>query len=125
MAENDSHKTAEERAEWMYPESETTYGYGAVREAFEAGAHWATNGEPSAVTAPEQGEDARAHALHDAFWAVHAGRFHGREAGHGVDTFYAGTNAAKRAIETLHGSAILRPWPAVTEQGKGRADGER
>lgn len=33
---------AEEVAEVRYPESEITYGYGAVREAFEAGAWWAT-----------------------------------------------------------------------------------
>jgi hypothetical protein len=62
---------------------------------------------------PETPEQARAHAMHDAFWAVHVGRFHGRDAQHGVDTFYAGTNAAKRAIEDLHGSPIIRPWEPV------------
>lgn len=73
-------------------------------------------GEPS--EAQERVDEARARALHDAFWAVHVGRFHGRTAEHGVDTFYAGTNAAKRAIESLHGAPIIRPWPAVTEQGE-------
>jgi hypothetical protein len=57
-------------------------------------------------------DDERTRALHDAFWAVHAGRFHGSNAEHGVNTFYAGTNAAKRAIENLHGSPIIRPWSA-------------
>ncbi|MNH43580.1 hypothetical protein D3C79_1055180 [compost metagenome] len=33
---------AEEVAESRYPESDTIYGYGAVREAFEAGVWWAT-----------------------------------------------------------------------------------
>lgn len=78
---------------------------------------WAEpQGEPS--DAQKSADEARAHALHDAFWAVHVGRFHGRDAEHGVDTFYAGTNAAKRAIESLHGVPIIRPWPATSGENR-------
>lgn len=43
---------AEEEAEKRYPESDITYGFGAVREAFEAGAWFATMERGSVVLLP-------------------------------------------------------------------------
>lgn len=43
---------AEEVAEERYPESDITYGYGAVREAFEAGVWWATMDRDSVIVLP-------------------------------------------------------------------------
>lgn len=43
---------AEEVAEARYPESDISYGYGAVREAFEAGVWWATMDRGTVILLP-------------------------------------------------------------------------
>jgi hypothetical protein len=75
-----------------------------------ADGRWVTITHEAPTPYGHRREQAREQALVDAFWAVHAGRFHGRDSEYGVDTFYAGTNAAKRAIENLRGTSIIRPW---------------
>lgn len=51
---------AEEEAERRYPESDITYGYGAVREAFEMGVWFAAQNKSGAILMPrEEGWDER------------------------------------------------------------------
>jgi len=43
---------AEEKAAERYPEGDITYGYQAVREAFEAGVWWATMDRDTVILLP-------------------------------------------------------------------------